>query len=327
MLKFDERFVGRNGRRSNVGGELEEHDPAAVRQAAVAQAGEHLAAVEREEFPQFVPMQLEHLAVVTGVGHDKDHEINVAVPLLEPNAASESLDVSQPGFQLTGSGSPMHDRHAVPCPAIAWDREWHLGPPDGARRQSLPESFRKSEMGGIACWITVGKRFEADAQADGCGRPRSLIESQSVELAPLDPAELRVGHASDGTGASLADPGAHPAGEELRSERDPEALGDSSPVEGRLIPRRHAAQLASEALPRRYLGLLATLPALRLPIGSHCGPSEASAAGQLSVGTLGDPIREWTVVRVASCSTGGPGRLNGRGRERAAGPEAGGPVG
>ena len=123
-------------------------------------------------------MQLEHLAVVAGVRQDEDHQIDRAVTLLQPDAAFERLDISQPCFQLTGSGSPEHDCDTVPCPAIAWDRERHLGSPNRATWQPLAEAFSEAEMRGVACGITVGVGPARDAQANRRGSPGGLIEGQ-----------------------------------------------------------------------------------------------------------------------------------------------------
>jgi hypothetical protein len=205
---------------------------------------------------------------VAGIGHDEDHEIDLAVSLLQPDAASERLDVPQPGLDLTCASSPEHARHAVPRPAIAWDRERHLGSPHGAGWESLPEAFGEAELCGISRWIPVGVGLAGDAQANGRRSPGSLIEGQVSELASFDAPELGMGHARSGPSRSLTDPGVQSASEELRSERRPEALGDSSPVEGRLVPGRHAAQPASEPLPRGYVGRRATLRALRWLVGS-----------------------------------------------------------
>lgn len=139
-------------------------------------------------------MQLEHLAVVLRVGDYEDHNVNLAIPLLEGDPAFESLDVTEAHFQLAASCSSEEDRDAVPRTAVSRDRERHLSSPDRAAGKSPVEPLSEPKLRGIPGGITVRVRLEGDAEADRCCRPCSLVDREIPELSALDPAELGVGH-------------------------------------------------------------------------------------------------------------------------------------
>lgn len=115
-------------------------------------------------------MKFEHLAIVLRISDHEDDHVNLAVPLLEGDPAFQRLYVPEAHLQLAASCSSEQDRNAVPRTAIAWDRERHLGSPDGVSGKSSVKPFSEPKLCGIPRGITVGVCLESDAQADRCCR-------------------------------------------------------------------------------------------------------------------------------------------------------------
>ena len=190
-------------------------------------------AIEWQQGPKDLAIRIEDPAVGNGVRDDDDQDVDSAVTKLETESTFEGLQVPQPVSPCSGS-TAAQPNESVPRPAIAGDRQRHLGFPTRAGWQAAPKPLKQRELAGVANGVPVRVAPNVESQADGRRCTTCLTEAHVQERRPFEPAPLSVRHGGARTSRRLTQP--------CRGSRDPQLLAN---------PALEAHQLERARCPRR----------------------------------------------------------------------------
>lgn len=210
-------------------------------------------AIEWQQGPKDLAIRIEDPAVGNGVRDDDDQDVDSAVPKLETESTFEGLQVPQPRLSLAAGSTAAQPNESVPRPAIAGDRQRHLGFPTRAGWQAAPKPLKQRELAGVANGVAVRVAPNVESQADGRRCSTCLTEAHVQERRPFEAAPLSVRHGGARTGRRLTQP--------CRGSRDPQLLANpaleltsSSEPDVRGAPSRdHAGHAAQVHFRRAYL--------------------------------------------------------------------------
>ena len=154
-------------------------------------------------------MRCEDAPVVRGVGHEEQDDVHAAVSNLQSEAPLEGLDIGEARLGLASRPASGEANERIPRPTITPERQRDLGVPACVGGESRSEPFEELQLRPIADGVTT--RIEPCAELEPDGEPRAarLLQRQLLELATLDPAELRVRHPDRQSRNLLAHAGGH----------------------------------------------------------------------------------------------------------------------
>ena len=110
----------------------QDHDCVAVGKGPCFQGNERCAGRHREALAQF-RVVLQNIAIMSGVGDEKDHALDAHVPLLGSDTALEGLEVVETRFSLHDRGIGRSTKNHIRTALIARDRYRYFGAPTKQR--------------------------------------------------------------------------------------------------------------------------------------------------------------------------------------------------
>ncbi len=130
--------------------------------------------------------------VPPSVRDEEQAVIDVTVAQLSRQPPLERLNVVDDRFGFHHESPVRSSDHGVPCPQVAFDREWDLGPPTKARVHLPPEPLEEPGVAGIADRIAAGVGAESDVQSKDGTNCTHATRIDRVEPAVLEAPDLDV---------------------------------------------------------------------------------------------------------------------------------------
>lgn len=189
----------------------------------------------------------------------RDHEhdpFNSAVTYLQHHAASEGLNVPEPGLGFHPKRTVTEDRDPVPRTSVTRDRERHLRAQARVRRQEAAELLQQSELGSVAYGIAVRVRSHGEPKANSGASTAELIDREGTKLASLDPSKLGVRHAGRRARRELAQAGGAPSIADLLGQRAADMAGDAAPLVCPILAAGHRDHGAPDRLSLDHIPVL-----------------------------------------------------------------------
>ena len=212
------------------------------------------------------------------------------VTRLQIQAPFKRLAIRNSGFPFdpgTPRGWLLAPDLRIPGPKVALDAERHLGPPSQGGVESGPQSLEECQLGPVPQRIAgrIGSKYEVETNDPAVSGKKREIGKRN--LAPLEPADTRMGRVGRTTDFGLTEPGTDPGESPVighpthgRPAAPPRAIRHS-------FSRRHRRRSWHLPLCWRFTAVTGTLS---VPTGEAARPRQAVHGFRPSVGTPSDPI-------------------------------------